>query len=743
MAFADELEENVSQRYALVRVETARHVTAGMSVYSGSVRRYQFGFPIVVADVKRNGSSLTRVTALADVNSSGEYYVDEEEGDVYIYPVGSYDADDDHYIVFQYLFFTSHEAGVVAYETPTDSSTSPRLWEPRLIDEPEVSSNVSDVFVGIFTISETSITVTNTDRALFRYAGPNDSFNDKAVDAWLSVGGELEKIYRGRVNSLRFDVGQMSLSFYDDFSRLLQPAYMGDEAGEALFLKEASSFPDVYPNDHGKAVPYVVGKSRHAYMFTTNQGSLNWTYVVEGAGFAGYDGVYRLDPERATPAVCVSFSSSVIASANRTWGICRLKGDFKTLDFGSPTGSVINCKKNSLGLNSGDEYYALYPSDDSAGLSTRTSWVLNYSGTPDGNLEVGDSFIWDNGVTQYYLLVTKVEANAYRGFIANDTPPTSTFTLAIADAQTNQAPALAIVDSNSGQTYYPVYGLDFTYAITTTSGGNKYMEVTFENSFETASTSGERNHSNMTTLHPSTHQVMFRVSQETSSNETRHDNVLIDILEAAGLTCDATSFDSAGDDLPVNCSFQIPNFDEELQSYLKYAQDILKSTLGFCSLAEDDEVVYRLLEAPATSATTTDDGVYVNFEVEIDYKDVTTELIAYNPHRPIDSDVDTTSDRLVSDRARYLHGVENRTMFRHVLEDITTRLPTILAVMAERRAIYKFRTATRYLGSSVGDDVTVSSDDLLGEVTTADLKIIGISKSTADVTIEATDVEGI
>lgn len=743
MTFADELEENASQRYALVRVETARHVTAGMSVYSGSVRRYQYGFPVVVADVKRNGSSLTRVTTLADVNSSGEYYVDEDEGDVYIYPVGSYDADADHYIVFQYLFFSSHEAGVVAYETPTDSATSRRMWEPRLAEEPEINSNVSDVFVGIFTINEASIGVNNSDGALFRYVGANDSFYDKAIDIWFSVNGVLEKVYRGRINSLRFDAGEMSLSFYDDFSRLLQPAYMGDEAGEALFLKEASSFPDVYPADEGKAIPYILGKSRHAYTRSQYQSASDWSYVIEGAGSTGWSDVYRIDPERATPAVCVSFAPEVDDSENRTWGICRLKGDFKTLDFGSPTGSVINCKKNAVGLNSGDEYYALYPADDSAGLSTRVSWVMNYASTPDGNLEVGDSFVWDNGGSPYYLIVTEVGATSYRGFIANEIPSGSNFNLAIADAQTNQAPALAIVDSNSGQTYYPVYGLDFTYAITTTSGGNKYMEITFENGFESATTSSQRNHSNMTTIHPSTHQVMFRVSQETSANETRHDNVLIDILEAAGLTCEATSFDTAGDDLPINCSFQIPNFDEELQTYLKYAQDILKSTLGFCSLDDDSEVVYRLLEAPSTAAETTDRGVYGQITVDIEYRDVTTELIAYNPHRPIDSDVDTTSDRLVSDRARYLHGVENRTMFRHVLEDITTRLPTILAVMAERRAIYKFTTATRYLGSSVGDDVTVSSDDLLGEASTADLKIVGISKSTADVTVEATDVEGI
>ena len=134
MAFADEIDRSDSHRYALVRLRPARYVSESLSL-SGGV--YQMTFPYPVARVERNGTALTEDATTPSTND--HWYYDETTQTLKVKLASAPDSSTNIVCAFYYLFYTSKAEGAEAYETPTDSATTVRPWEPRLRAEPEIT----------------------------------------------------------------------------------------------------------------------------------------------------------------------------------------------------------------------------------------------------------------------------------------------------------------------------------------------------------------------------------------------------------------------------------------------------------------------------------------------------------------------------------------------------------------------------------------------------------------------------
>ena len=216
-------------------------------------------------------------------------------------------------------------------------------------------------------------------------------------------------------------------------------------------------------------------------------------------------------------------------------------------------------------------------------------------------------------------------------------------------------------------------------------------------------------------------------------------------MESSGLTAKDSSFTAADAALDANTLFTIPQFDElDYKPYLRYAELIIGSTLGIIKLNEDLEVEYDLLSAPS-SIDIRDDNLVIrdSVSVDINYKDITTTLIGFNPHANDEDNIDaseTASATATSNKSEFLNEVVNVDRFRHVLERIDNRIDDHIDVRSARRAIYTFTTATEDIDTELGQDVHLENDAVLGDSTTQDVKIIETVRSSKSTKLRADDL---
>lgn len=725
MTFADLIDKPATERFPLIRVTPARCIDSSLilvgAVGFGIIYKMPWTQPI--ASLQRNGTSLTKVTgfspgasAYLSLSASDQYIYDEDYGTLWL-AVASAPSDTTNVIVLFYrLFFTSGLA-LLATEDPLDSSTPLRQWEPRVTAEPRLTQTAQNIISGIMTIADTAIDLANGDASLNQWLGSNDSFNSKDVDCWLGIreGNSqqpiFQRIYKGKVKAITSANGVVSLSIYDAFSTLWQPAFMGDSSDECYF--GSSSYPNSDPNAVGKAVPFYIGKGSR---YTTRQ---DQHYTLDPNSFS-------LDPAGMDQAVCTGFTSALGVTVNRTWtlGRCPSEG-FRSWS--------MTC--NSTGLIGG------------TGVSGQQTAIV-IPATFTGDVGIGDCFKWTDSTNgTHYARVTNTPSTTVQAFCSTAATITSVAASAVT-ITTFTSPVLILVDEN-GIFYHLMPELDYSTTVTTTSGGNSLVSITLVNNFEArlvpangfdATFSGP--------LDPTRHRLYFRLRLAASAY-AKHGDVLSNIMTIAGLSVNSSSFSAANTALPVNCAMSIPYYDEStFRPYLDYVEDILASTLGFVALDASAQATYALLAAPSASDGTDDHIVLADtgLSITVDYSDIVTGIIAYNPHNASVGAIagsPSPNATKTSKLARYLHGIVNDVQFRHVLETITGRIDQILAARSNRRATYVFNAATRYLNAKIGDDAQLTTGFLLGSDTARSVKIVGLDKSADQVAVQGIDLLGV
>lgn len=701
MPFSTQKAEPRNKRFMLVRVTPARYVVDDLSL-SGGVYTMTFNYPI--SSIERNGTALTETTSTP---GSNDFWYHNETTNTLQIKLASAPSTTNVIVVYYHLFYTGSDA-VFTYEDPENSATTVRTWEPRITDYPEITQSISNVVNGgVFSIEDISLTIANADNAFQSYLTLNDSFHDKDIRVWLCLDSvsNIQKGYVGKVKQISVDTDTVQISAYDSLSRLDQPCFMGDTQDEAYFT--ATGFPDVDPSRKDMPVRYIVGPWSR---FTENRAYTSMAFDTNKE--------YQVFKEFLYEGTCVSFDADpATTTGNRTWGLCRTKA-FRSTNYSTPSSLT----------GGGVGTFAL------ALTYSAPNWALL-------DVALGDNITFtDGGSNTGYGSLNEIDASTNTLHFLCLALPT-TFTIANIVISNNKAPFLVFEKASKRSPantttglYYPTYGWNFTYNITTTSGGNEYMEVTFNSNL------GDY-------LDPNNFKLYYRARCSVASS-TVHGSLIQAMCEDVGLTVNSASITTANSTLnkTVYCSY--PYFDEDdYKTYREYLQDILQSTLGILYLNNSFEVEYALLSAPSSSNAVTQSLVLRDSaSVSVDYQDIVDQIIAYNPHNAGQAELvytETASTTLSSTKARYLNGIRKATRFRHVLNDISTRLQDILDVRSTRYALYRFRTATEHLDAEIGDDLQFEHRILLGGDTAKDLKILSLSKGKDFTQIEATDLEDI
>jgi hypothetical protein len=717
MSFATAIEEQKSERFIMVRLEPGRYVGSALASLGSGV--YGMTFAATPVRIERNGVALSKVTTLS---TNDQWAYDDTTQQITVKLASAPNVSTNVLILYYQLFYTSGRAQYGSSDPTADTGLNV-TWQPRVDGLPRFEQSIRNIVSGVFTVGDGSLSIVNTDGDFDQYLTDQDSFNEKDIYIWLCVktqGTRNAKLaYRGKIKSVSLSGKSVSLSFYDQFSLLSQPAYMGDASTEAYFIKQAGSFPSMDPNKSGQPCRYVAGYSNRCVTASLSGGDFTVINYVPPVGYRIVDG---------DEAVCTNYNGTLSKTNNRVWGLGRVKGGLASQTFGV--------------------YQASAP--------FTTDAVYNLTGVrlASHNYDVGETVEWIYSGTTYRAIVTRADTFSYAGDTFNlvsDWASGATPFIFGSTIVSKKKVAVCIVGRrlSDGSEYRAplVQGRDFTVTETATSGGNTYVSITLANSFED-------NHSLFLNadstawlpIDPNNYKVIYRIFPAASS---RHGDVLKELVTKASLTADSATFTAQNTTLPVNCYMSIPYFDEsDYSDYRRYCEDILASTLGYLSVG-DSGVKYQLLAAPAAGQSVDrNTWSHNSLSTNIDYQDIVTEVIAYNPHNTHDYTIaltDSPSETRTSAKAQYLHGVKKSTRFRHVLEQIGTRIDAIMGLRAERRAVFRYDVPTQHLASYIGDDVTFSGygNTVPGGASSANLKIFTIDKGVENVRVEASDLKGL
>ena len=184
MSIASEKIKQNTKRTCLVRITPARFVSSDLAAQGSGI--YTMTFSIApLSKVEREGNVLTKV---ATVSNNDEWSHDESTG-LFTIKLASAPNGTDNVVIAFYNLFYCDSTGEITYETPTDSSTTKRYWEPRITNSISTRQSFNNIVEGIFSISANSVDIDDSDLH-FRstYLGENDSFYKKEVSVWVYIG---------------------------------------------------------------------------------------------------------------------------------------------------------------------------------------------------------------------------------------------------------------------------------------------------------------------------------------------------------------------------------------------------------------------------------------------------------------------------------------------------------------------------------------------------------------------------
>lgn len=669
------------QKFTYIRFEPSRFLNDELVSIGGG--KYTATISnLTITNIFENDTQLSLVTGTPLI---GEYSYNNITGLLTIYP-NSAPSSSNAIVLFQYLFFSSGGPSIIPMN-PEDNNSELKFWEQRIKQSPSIEFSIKNILSGILTISGSTISLINNSFDLNYYFGPNYSWYRKKVEVWtcLDATENIQKVFKGVVTGASVAQQTVSINIEDLMSKFSAPALFNDSRSEVYISK--SDYPNINGNNANSPIRLMFG--------TVTK------YQTIPETVTGLVDAQKIEPTSLFDAVCVDYTTDLSTSNNRQWIACRTCDGY--LDFSCTPSNIDNSNPNYTRM-------------------TLTSGQI-------AKFHIGDTFVM-NGFYLRILFVDRVNNYIYTTKEAGVVTTNS--------IQSAIIPTV-IVSNKRDEHYYLMYGRDYSVTETTTTGGNKLYKIVLANNFEA-------NHAGLTVLNVGSHSVLFRMKPNTTN--AKHGSVIKKILESLGLSVNSSSIITANTSLTSNVNFSIPQFDEtDYNQYFKYIELILSSTFGYIFLNNSFEIEYKLFQAPSSINELSDRHVLDNsVTTTIDYKDIVTQLIAYNSHYSASEVVDmsaTPSVTVISNKAKYLHDIDNTVRFRHVLEDMTTRLQLIMDYRAERNVIYNFETANVNIDSLIGDDFKLTCSGLLGGEVEKEVKIIRINKSNNKISISAIDLAGV
>lgn len=700
MTIATEKELASSSRFMFVKLTPAKFINDDLVLESASIFVATFTFNSVIR-LERNGSALTRVTT---PSSNDEFSYDRDTGKLTVQLADAPNEDTNVLILFFELFFTGGKSRVAARIPDAVVSETNFLvdWEPKLSSYPRTTETFKNVVAGILTISNTPITIINTDGDFQQFLELTHTFNNKDVNIWYEINDEssIEEIFTGKISALSSDDNSVTLTVYDVFNKLTDPALMGDNADEAYARRSAGGFPLLAPSENDTPIPFIMGRRSPDNISTSIEDSSE-------CDEPSLNNIGKLFGKNT------DFSERAGVTRNRNWLLCRTNTGIVTQSFGTLEAFQLA----SFGGSIVDHFFMRFSSIS--------------------NISVGDTIKvnFDDGVakTEYYLI-------AFVGDFISTTGPTTFNIMARINSIQDHPLNLGEVTSISAlksmgvrvDGEHTLFEKHYSLTETVTTNGHRLTEITFLDDWEADFPLVGRDTTEATA------EIAFRVS----GADITHGDAMKKLIVSSGLDVVSATFTQADTDLSANTLFSVPFFDEsDYRSYQGYCQDLLKSTLGFLSPSASGRIQYNLFSSP-TSGQVIDNKLYLNksLRTNFQYKDIATSLIASNPNNEDQTAIDDglSSTSASSNKSKFLNEVDNLETFRHLLDDISGRIDDIMSVRQARTATYSFDTSTENIDSVLGDEITLEADSINSGTVNAIVK--SITKSTNKVTVKLDDL---
>lgn len=697
--------DNSSKKILLAKVATRRDVTSEVQTVSAIGHKGIISTPPPVV-VYRYFSAKVHVLTRIDsgIPALFEYLFNDLTNELTIH----FNYNSDPIVVEYFLYFTNEKDRLLGSD-PFNPDVDLKLWKGGIVEFPPVSEDISNIIVGLYSMSTSTLSVANENKELYKYLGTKDSFKEADVSLYMALDEtkHLRGIFSGVVTGVSITDLVLSFEIKEIASKLENTVLMGD-SNEDCFTSSTH-------NEVGVPIPLIFGKaSRGVEVGRTLEGP------SESGVFASSIKPYALNPESMHKAYTSAYELEPTTTNNRRWDCCRVP------EFPISLAVTITGRTN-ITING----------------------VAGYSYTVSNPGRFGLGVTLSNLAKNKFMRVVDYERTAGAGYLHTLQNEFGADPVVGDSMITNAVPTIVLSGGTDDQPIaYLCYGKHYEASYSNTSSGGNLLYVIFNNNFE-ADPALATFFGDSKVLDPKKHKVHYRVYPNIAIGTHNHAVVLKKILNSAGIPTEDSTFTAMQTTLPVNVCFSVPSVGEgSLGKTKDYVEKILASTLGAIRMNEQLKAEYKLLTPPSSTDLRTDVNIIKDsFGVQVDYVDLHSSVHLWNPEW-FGYDADGSSSptpyagekRLFSPKCTTLHKINNHKVIQHALLDITPLVSTFTSLYLERKCKYTLSTKTIDLDTQLHDDVKVEREGLPGGDKSKEVKILGLSKSGKEVSIDAIDL---
>lgn len=743
MTFATEAAKTDSERFCLVKISPRKLLTDGTSL-GGDDYEFDIGEGLLISSIRvfpaDTAVTYTYVGGILTATSTEDLLTETV-------------------ILYHDLFIT----GTTTRYTDGISGVDDAEWLPLLQRYPSASQTMRNIADGVFTLSDTSISMISSDRMMQAYLGENDSFSLAPLKIWVCINeSSINKvIYNGSVSSASLSAGVITFQILDTFQKLNDIGTFGTNANS--FITNGSALA-TYPEVSNAPAPITLGRSSPFKVAPTSQPFCTNTAVAQ---------MYHLDVEKNlikhTPLSIQPSTTSASFFVGRFVGT-----DIKKMTFGTVTRCYREVKIDpNIATANGAKACTFYFYVQCTNFSGEVGDCISYGNAPFTR-GFNSADIFSEGLTVAWVCRTtpcvgpdgqtyQFVASWSEEFITGANPRLDSHGTAITSGvQTN--PTLP-------DNYYYSYGVhrvtnslnfeigaatiatstDYKYYLTTNlANGNEHVTP----SVVSLGTYGGQtisalyltiNYANLRAQYRDYKQFSCRFSPNTALT---HAAAMKFIVKSAGLTTLDSTFTQADSDLSASVSMTFP-LSGAFTSYLQEAQYLAKSTFSVLRLNEDREVEYEVISNPTAAAidsTKDSSNILVDsFSSQIQYQDIKSTINFTNPQLVEELSVISQgpASKVTSLSAQYLHGVTKEETYEHGLISIANRSAAISGYLASPTVEYTSTTASDDLITQIGDVVSITNDSVMGATTSAKAFVTEINTGSSKSTIKLNEVRGV
>jgi hypothetical protein len=760
MTFASKAQEAASERFFLVKLTPRRYIANGQLTAPNT---YVFTIP--------TGLNIEAVLINnAAISSSNYVYVNDQ---LTITSLVNLELISNIVTVDHNIFLT----GTKVRTTSEVSGIPDATWEPLIGNYPSFSQSMRNIAEGVFSLSNTDISLISTDRWGQSLLGKPDSLtgqfeslSNAPVSVWACIDSyaDSRKIFDGEVSKVNYRYGELTLYVIDTFQKLTNSGSFGTRAQSHIYTLNTINGVTLYPqpNDENKVIPLTMGKSS-PFSLAAGYKHVDAFGPVPGA-------LYHLDSGQTATLVAPSGANQ---TSTTTWIAGRLVGSgVKRITFGGMfPGSdtkVFNYKKGVEGSQhieiDGPDFgksYKVTRNVYNTVLFCRLNNINNFTG------EIGDyipgAYLgspWagsggvicgiGNNLHENYNLAISITYPEGSRYVVSGSPADVQFIGALS-LPDNTIPSMSVwieagdsaiydfeevvisigtfTDEKNGITtrYLP-----FTLLSTTpyTIGGVQIFPVMFQLDANSK-------------LNVASSRVKCRFSPNTSLT---HANALKAIVKSSGMDTNDATFSQADIDLAANVSVTFPDAEAtEFGSYLDCAQAITTSTLGLLRVNQSRQVEYELIKNPTSLVT---DGVRDSVNMlagetnsQVEYQDMVSRVDFENPQLKNLASLSGTGPNATVDfpLIRQVHRIDRTKTVKHVLESIQNRKAAIAGYLASPTVEYSLATASEDLASSIGDIIEINNNAVADSSQTTKGVIVGLDQSGSTTNVKINEIRGV